>query len=434
MAKIPPLPFRDHMKPCATPLSLHGSQRIKYRAGWEKRMDLAYNQDAERFRAELRDFIAANWPLPDEVGSAVERTAEFHRRAIARGFMFRHIPEAFGGSEQPVDFVKNEIIKEEFARTDAPREPQTVGLQRVVPLLLHWGTEAQKQRFIPPTVRSEIYWAQGYSEPNAGSDLAAVSTRAELVGDRWIINGQKVWSSNAYKSDFMHALVRTDSEPRHKGLSYFLIDLRQPGVEIRRIRQITGESEFCEVFFTDAVAPLDALVGGRGNGWLVSKTTLHHERAGFRSVQWLESLLRRLVRLAKRAERNGLPSIEDARVRSDLARVEARLQAMRYSAYRAFSMEIACEEPGPYLLTQKLYLTDTVQMIERLARDLIGEDYLLVRPGDAEQGGHRDSLKWIELALHSLKIAIAGGSSNIQRNIIAERGLGLPKDFTFTGM
>ncbi|WP_312164006.1 acyl-CoA dehydrogenase family protein [Phenylobacterium sp.] len=390
-------------------------------------MDLSYSEVYEEYRRQLREFLAANWPLPEDVGSPKERVAEFQRRATEAGYLFRHVPRKYGGSEQPPDFLKGEIIKEEFRRVRAPTDPATSGVQRIIPVLLEWGTEAQKDFFIPRTMSGEISWTQGYSEPNAGSDLAALTTRAELIGDRWVINGQKIWSSNAYKAQYMNALIRTEQAPRHQGISYMLIDLNQPGVEIRRIKQITGEAEFCEVFFTNAEAPADAAVGGRGNGWAVSRTTLRYERSGFRSVDWMEAVLRRLVATARETIRDGRPAIEDQDLRRQIARVQARLYAMRYSAYRDLSMEAAGEHSGDYLLTQKLYLTDTIQFIDRLTRDLLADDYLLATPGKGKDG-REGNIKWIEHSFHTLKVAIAGGSSNIQRNIIGERVLGLPRD------
>jgi alkylation response protein AidB-like acyl-CoA dehydrogenase len=211
------------------------------------------------------------------------------------------------------------------------------------------------------------------------------------------------------------------------GISYLLIDLHQPGIEIRRIKQLTGESEFCEVFFNNAEAPASWLVGERGNGWQVSRTTLRHERSGFNSINWLDTLVRRLVRLAAETPRHGRPALEDPAIRAQIARFQARAYAMRYSAYRDLSMEAAGEPAGNYLLMQKLYLTDTIHAMDRLTRDLLADDFMLSTPGEGDDG-RKGNIKWVQNSLHGLKIAIAGGSSNIQRNIIGERVLGLPRD------
>jgi alkylation response protein AidB-like acyl-CoA dehydrogenase len=390
-------------------------------------MDLSYSQKYEDYRQRLRAFLAENWPLPESVGDLAARTAEFRRRATAAGYLNRHVPVRYGGSEQPPDFLNSEIIKDELRRVGAPGDITSMGVTRIIPVLMQWGAREQQDYFIPPTMTGEFFWVQGYSEPNAGSDLASLRTRAELVGDRWIINGQKIWSSNAYRAQYMNALVRTEDAPRHLGISYLLIDMNQPGIEVRRIKQITGESEFCEVFFTNAEAPAEWVVGGRGNGWQVSRTTLRYERSGMGSVNWLDSLVRRVVGLARDTIRGGRPALEDPAVRRQIARVQARLYAMRYSAYRDLSMEAAGEHSGDYLLMQKLYLTDTVHALDRLTRDLLADDFLLTTPGEGRDG-RKGNIKWVQHSLHSLKIAIAGGSSNIQRNIIGERVLGLPRD------
>jgi alkylation response protein AidB-like acyl-CoA dehydrogenase len=392
-------------------------------------MDLSYSQEYEDYRRTLKDFLAANWPLPESLGDQKAREAEFRRRATEAGYMYRHVPKRFGGSEQPIDFLKSEIIRQEFGRARAPREQVDSGMQRVVPVLLEWGTEAQKAFFIPPTMESmEAIWCQGYSEPNAGSDLASLRTRAELVGDKWIINGSKIWTSKAHHARFMNALVRTEDAPRHLGISYILIDMKQPGIEVRPIKQITGEFEFNEVFFTNAEAPADWIVGERGNGWAVSRTTLRYERSGTGSINWLDTLVRRVVNTARATIRDGKPMIEDASVRRQIARLQARLYCMRYSAYRDLSMEAAGEHAGDYLLMQKLYLTETIHLFDRLTRDMLADDFMLASPGEEGQEGLKGNIKWVQNSLHSLKIAIAGGSSNIQRNIVGERVLGLPRD------
>jgi alkylation response protein AidB-like acyl-CoA dehydrogenase len=393
-------------------------------------MDLSYSQENEEYRAKLQEFLEENWPLPESLGDIDERKEEFRRRATEAGYMMRAIPKEYGGSEQPLDFLKGEIIREEIKKHGAPTEVVHIGTGRVVPTLLQWGTQEQKDYWIPPTVRREMMWCQGYSEPNAGSDLASLRTKAELVGDKWIINGQKIWSSGAHKYPFMVALIRTEPEdiaPRHKGISYFLLDLRQPGVEIRPIKQISGEPEFNEVFFTNAEAPANAVVGGRGNGWAVSRTLLRFERASFSGINWADSLIQRAVRTAKSTIRDGRPAIEDPVIRADIARLQARSMAMRYSAYRDMSMEGVGEPSGDYMLLQKLYLTEMLLKLDDITRDLLADDLLMLNPGIGGDG-LKGNAKWVDASLQSLKIRIAGGSSNIQRNIIGERVLGLPRD------
>jgi alkylation response protein AidB-like acyl-CoA dehydrogenase len=394
-------------------------------------MDLSYSQENEDFRANLQVFLKKNWPLPEFVGDMTAHKEEFRRRATEAGYMQRAIPKQYGGAEQPTDFLKGEIIREEIKRHGAPTEDVNMGTGRVVPMLLQWATQEQKDFWIPPTLTREFGWSQGYSEPNAGSDLASLRTKAELVGDKWIINGQKIWSSGAHRNRYMAMLIRTEPEesaPRHKGISYFLVDLHQPGVEIRPIKQISGDPEFNEVFFTDAEAPLDALIGGRGNGWNVSRMFLKFERAAFSGINWADSLIRRLVKTAKETMRDGKAAIEDPALRADIARLQARAIGMRYSAYRDMSMEAAGEPSGDYTMTQKLYLTGMVFEIDRISRDLLADDLLMLAPGADGKDGLKGNAKWADASLQSMKIAIGGGSSNIQRNIIGERVLGLPRD------
>ena len=388
-------------------------------------MDFSYSDENKAFRREVRAFVGDAWGVVDRRATPAEE-AEFRARATAAGYLYRGIPKHYCGSEQDADLLKSEIIREEFRRAGAPVERNDRAITRLVPTLLQWGSDWQKDFFIPRTITGEILWAQGYSEPNAGNDLASLRTRAELVDGQWIINGQKIWSSRAHLARYMYMLVRTEAAPRHEGISYLLVDLDQPGIEIRQIKQINGDAEFCEVFFTDAVTPADWIVGERGRGWAVSRTTLKYERSGIHSVNWADSILKRMVRLAGETEREGGRALDEPELRKQLAALQARVAAMRYSAYRAMSMEAAGEDPGSFPLMMKLYLTNILHDMVAIARDLLGDDYLLATPG--REDGRQASAKWIAHAVDTLKVAIAGGSSNIQLNIIGERGLGLPRD------
>jgi len=299
----------------------------------------------------------------------------------------------------------------------------------LVPTLLERGEEWQKARFVPPTVAGEVQWAQGYSEPGSGSDLASVRTRGVLDGDRWVISGQKMWSSGADRAHYMFALIRTEPDaPKHEGISYLLIDLKQPGITIRPLRQMTGGSEFCEVFFDDATTPADWIVGQRGQGWNVSRSTLKHERASIGNADRSEELVARLVELARETTRFGRPAIEDREVRQDLAALEGWALAHKYSAYRQFSLAADGREAGLVGLLMKLLVTDIGHEAARIAQELIADD-ALIQPAPAGTWG-RGREKWLDQIMGSLGVSIAGGASNIQRNIIAERGLGLPRDTT----
>jgi alkylation response protein AidB-like acyl-CoA dehydrogenase len=383
-------------------------------------MDLGFGSQFDAFRNEVREFIAANWPPKDGDPKSPEAQAAFRAKATEQGLFARAVPRRYGGSEQQPDNVKAEIIRQEIRRAKAPAEIRDGGITLLVPTLLEWGTEEQRQRFIPKTLTGEYRWAQGFSEPGAGSDLASLRTRAELVGDEWVINGQKIWSTHAYRAQYMFALVRTEPDaPKHRGISYLMLDLQQPGVTIRPLKQMTRASEFCEVFFDEARAPADWLVGERGNGWTVSKSTLKHERSSLGGLTWTDSMLRDLIRLARETMRDGRPAIEHPKIRDELAAIEAASMAYTYSVYRQTSMDAHDQEPGIFSTMSKITSTNLAQRIAKLARDIIEDDLMAMSGPKA---------KWVDRFMISLSMSIAGGTSNIQRNIIAERSLGLPRE------
>lgn len=383
-------------------------------------MDLGFGPEFDSFRAEVRAFLESHWPPADGDVRSRDNERAFVIAATGRGYLHRSVPRRYGGSEQESDIVRAEIIREEFTRARAPsgRIPGTGKL--LVPTLLEWGTDEQKDRFIAATLRGDIVWAQGFSEPNAGSDLASLRTRAELVDGQWIVNGQKIWTTHGHKATHMFCLVRTEPDaPRHAGLSYLMIDIRQPGVTVRPLVQMTRQKEFNEVFFDNAVSPADMLVGQRGQGWQVTRSTLKHERSGIGGLTWSLSMFRDLLKLAREVERDGRPAIEHPRVREELAAIEGQLMSLTYSTYRATSQDVHGREIGRFQAMPKLYMTELAGRIAKLARDIIADDFL-------DMGGQR--LKWIERFMISLSMAIAGGTSNIQRNLIGERSLGLPRE------
>ncbi|QKS00310.1 acyl-CoA dehydrogenase [Sphingomonas sp. CL5.1] len=391
-------------------------------------MDLSYGADAEAFRTEVRDFLGAAWQPGALRGAELKAYInDFRLKATGAGYLYRSIPKEFGGSAQPPDVVRAQVIREEFGRARAPMEITGNGMNMLVPTLLERGTPEQKDLFIRKTMSGEYTWGQGYSEPGTGSDLASVRTRGELVGDEWIINGQKIWTSQGDRATHMFALVRTEPKAsKHAGISYLLIDLNQPGVTRRPIRQMTGESGFYEFFFDNAKTPASWLVGERGDGWNVSRTTLKHERAAIGSAAGLGAQFDKLVELAREVTRNGKPAIEDPEIRQSLARIEGYVMAHRYSSYRLFSLAAAGEEPGIVQLMMKLLLTETGHEIALAAQELIGDE-ALIEPAVAGTRG-RGPEKWLDQIMGSLGNSIAGGTTNIQRNIISERGLGLPRD------
>ena len=397
-------------------------------------MDLSYGEGYEEFRAEVKAFLAQNWPpkAEDAELSREEQADRFRDKAVDAGYLARSVPRKYGGSEQAADAVKASVISQEFRRARAPGDPVGLGVGLLVPTLLERGEEWQKEKFVRPTIRGHIRWCQGYSEPGSGSDLASLQTKGELVGDEWVINGQKIWTSGAQIADYCFCLVRTEpDQPKHAGISYLLIDMHQPGVEVRPLKQMTGNSGFNEVFFTDAKTPKDWIVGERGEGWLVSRTTLKHERSGLLNVGQATGQLPALVKLAQSTVRNGRPAIEDPEIRQKLAEIEGYMKANEYSLFYRATKNIKGQEPGRIQLMAKLIRTEIGQEVAKLAMELIGDDGLLAGTGGEMFGAEarNDNRGWVTSYMGSLGGAIAAGSSNIQRNIIGERGLGLPRDW-----
>jgi alkylation response protein AidB-like acyl-CoA dehydrogenase len=397
-------------------------------------MDLTYSEEHEAFRAEVQEFLKG-WPLQDAEAKLPEEEQEqiFRARGIEAGYVYRNIPKEYGGSGQERDVIKDQIVREEYAKVEAPGDSPLQGPGLLCPTLLDWGTEEQKKRFIPPTLRGEMRWCQGYSEPGAGSDLASVQCSARREGDEWVINGQKIWTSNAMESHYMFGLFRTEPDaPKHAGISYLLIDMKQPGVEIRPLINITGGKDFNEVFFDDARTPADHILGQRGEGWQVSRSTLQHERNLIGNPNMMGDQFSALVELAKRVQRNGRPAIEDPSIRQRLVEIEGFVRTSEKSNMRCASATAHGEEIKAMLpmMMAKLYATDTVQMVVKLAYDLVEGDGMLAPTEEdvAAYGRTTTPSAWVESYVFSLGPAIAGGASNIQLNIIGERALGLPRD------
>ncbi len=394
-------------------------------------MDLDYGSELESFREEVRAFLRDNWPLRGAEADLPkgEAVALFRERAVAAGLLYRGIPKQYGGSEQEADVLRAQVIRDEFAAQRAPQEDTRMGTAMLVPTLLEHGSDWQKEKFIRPTLSGEITWCQGYSEPGSGSDLASVKTRGELRDGEWVINGQKVWTSDAHMADYMFCLVRTEPEaPKHAGISYLLIDMKQPGIDVRPLRMMTGISDFNEVFFHDVRTPEDWIVGERGQGWKVSRTTLKHERNLVGTSRRSLEAFRRLVKLAQETQLGGRPAIEDEGVRQRLAELEGYVWAHQASGLRQLTAGAKGEGAGLLTMMGKLYSTEIGHKVSRIAIDLLGDD-ALVAPGELGLFGRpKDPPGWVANYFTSLGLAIAGGTSNIQRNVIAERGLGLPRD------
>jgi len=395
-------------------------------------MNLRYTPEYDEFRAEVRSFLEGNWPLSGAQADLPEAEREriFRDLATERGYLYRSIPKKYGGSEQEPDILKSMIILDEFANAGAPEELSGQGPAMLVPTLLEKGSEAQMEKFIPPTIRGEMVWAQGYSEPGAGSDLASLQTRAVLDGDEWVINGQKIWTSGAHEADMMFCLVRTEPDAgKHAGISYLLVDMKAPGIRVSTLKQMTETEEFCEVFFDDARTPAENIVGERGEGWAVSRATLMHERALIGHSGRMEANFDQLVKLAQRARIDGRPAIEDASIRQRLAEVQGYVATQTYSGHRMLTATAHGEFAGIVMMMAKINATNIGHMMAKLALDLIG-DGAFEEPNDAAYSPVDDgtNASWLGNWMWSLGIATAGGTANIQRNIIAERGLDLPRE------
>ena len=396
-------------------------------------MDLRYGPEYERFRQEVREFLAETWPLSGEEAKLerVQQSARFRKRAIARGYLARAVPRAYGGSEQPPDVLRASIIREEFARAGAPLDVGAPAAQ-LIPTLVAHGTEEQKRAYLPGTVTGELLWCQGYSEPGAGSDLASVQTRAELVDGEWVIHGQKIWTSYAHWAEMIYMLVRTEpaAAGKHAGLSYLLVDMQQPGIDVRPLKSLNGDSHFNEVFFDGARAPADRIVGRRGQGWNVSRSTLQAERNAVATADTTLNQFSELLELAKSTRRNGRPAIEDPAVRQRLVEIEGYVTSHEYSSHRQLTCAARGESPGLIGTMNKLVGTDIATRMARLGLEISAEGALDAPYHHAEMltGGSGEANP-VARFLHSLSIRAGGGTSNIQRNIIGERGLGLPRDF-----
>jgi alkylation response protein AidB-like acyl-CoA dehydrogenase len=376
-------------------------------------MDLTLNAAETAFRDELRAWLANHElpPEPDEEDANYSWRLDFHRLLADDGWAAVHWPREYGG--RGATLTQSAIFYEELASSGAPLPANALGILLAGPTIMTWGTPAQKERYLHPILTAEEIWCQGFSEPDAGSDLASLKTRAVRDGDDWLITGQKVWTSEAQLAKRCMLVARTDFEsPKHKGLTYFLLDMEQESVQVVPLRQITGGSEFNEVFLDGARVADEDVLGGVGNGWKVALTTLMNERSGIGfSVQVrLRQLLDRVVVLA--LER-GL--LEDTAVAERLGDLHLRVETMRLTALRGLTSIEQYGQPGPEGSLTKWMWSDINQDLTQFAADLLGPSALRV--------GDRWAYEWLRARGNSIE----GGTTEILKNIIAERVLGLPK-------
>jgi alkylation response protein AidB-like acyl-CoA dehydrogenase len=394
-------------------------------------MDFKYSEADEAFRTEFRTWLEANMPrdwrddgeLADpDTKSEFERRRAWHRKLYDAGWMCIHWPKEFGG--RGATLMQQFIYHQELDRAKAPPVVNFQGIARVGPTLMQWGTPEQKARYIPKIPSADEIWCQGLSEPDHGSDLAAVQTRAVDNGDHFLVNGSKVWTSNAHHADFSTLLCRSDTTaPKHRGLSYLLVDLRSPGVTIRPLVQITGESGFNQVFFEDVAVPKANLVGVWNQGWQVAITNMMFERTihGGRTDMMVE--VRQLGELAKQVQRNGRPAFEDGYVRGRIAGFACEAEGLKYTSMRQLTRQLRGLPPGPEGSVMKLGTTDLNLRIQKFAMELLGP----YSQFEYRAAGAIDRGKWSHRMLAARRGTIAAGTNEIQHNIIGERVLGLPK-------
>jgi alkylation response protein AidB-like acyl-CoA dehydrogenase len=394
-------------------------------------MDLSYTPEELAFQREVRAWLKKNVPKrqrderPIEFGDPrrIALAKTWQRKVHAAGYLALGWPKEYGG--QGMDVMRQTIVNEEMVRARAPGLIGMMGILMVGPTLIQHGTEEQRRRYLPRILEADDVWCQGYSEPGSGSDLASLRTRAELVGDEFVVNGQKVWTSNAQFADWMFCLVRTDANaPKHAGISYILIDMKTPGITVRPLVQMTGDAGFNEVFFEDVRVPRENLVGGLNNGWQVANATLAHERNMLGSTMRTQQTFQKLLRLARTQRRNGGPASADPVIRQRLADLALRVETMKLEAYRQLTNALRGRPAGISASVSKLVTTELNHDIARTALDILGS----YGPLGKKDPRVRDAGIWPLDFMYSLGLIIGGGTSQIQKNIISERGLGMPKE------
>jgi len=378
------------------------------------------SSDEAVFRAEVRTWLEANLPAALRGRTNRPPPAElmpWYRAMSRKGWIAPHWPNQYGGMGATLN--EQIIMAEELARVGAPQLPAQ-GLNHIGPILIEFGTDAQKAKHLPAIVAGTVIWAQGYSEPGAGSDLASLATRATLEGDHFVVRGQKIWTTWAHYSDWMFALVRTDplAQPRHAGISFLLLDLRSPGITIRPIRTIAGDDEFSEVFFDNVVVPAENLVGKLNDGWRIANALLGHERLRTSNPQYALSALDRIKTVARAS---GV--ITDPAFRDRLAAASINVTALSALFSHAVELTNLQRSPGPEASMIKIFGTELLQSLNDLLIEAAGSQASIEKPITTDSGTVEVSTSFLQVR----RATIYGGSSEIQRNIIARRVLNLPQ-------
>jgi alkylation response protein AidB-like acyl-CoA dehydrogenase len=397
----------------------------------EDSVDLNYSPEDEAFRQRARRWFAEHPSGPLETlaqKKAWQRTL-YDARFVGMGW-----PLEYGG--QDARPMEQAIVAEEMARANVPGAVNSLALGLIGPTLIVHGSDDQKQSYVRRMLTAEDIWCQLYSEPDSGSDLASLKTSAVRDGDHWVVNGQKVWTSLGPIADFGILLARTDpSVPKHQGISYFILDMHSPGVEVRPLKQITGSSEFAEIFFTNVTVPADNIIGNEGQGWEFAQTTLGFERGGntLARVTRHQANLQRLIEITRLLSRDGEPTLDDPVVRQKLGRMVVEVEVLRYAGYRILSKLEQGKRPGSESSVDKLYYSELDKRHQELIQDILGPYGQLEKGVPGELGlnsstARGDESTWAWNFLWSRAGTIYAGSSEIQKNIIGERVLKLPRE------
>ena len=402
-------------------------------------MELTYPPEATAYREQIRGFLRAN--LPDDwkgIGALTHEDAiafshRWRATLSANGYLALNWPTEYSGAGlTPLESV---VLAEEFARAGVPTGGPNdgFGIGMLGNTMLKWGTEEQKRHYLPKVLSGEHLWCQGYSEPAAGSDLGNLGCRAVLDGDEWVINGQKIWTTQGHLANHIFVLARTaPNEAKHRGISFLLVDMRQPGVEVRPIKMMSGESDFNEVFFTDARCVRDAVLGEVNGGWAVAMTLLGNERGAGAAVNAI-SFRGELDKLTVLAKQRG--ATDDPIIRQRLARAHTKVEIMRYFGYRALTNFLQGKQPGPDASIGKLFWSEYHQELTELSIDILGAD-AMVPAGQAPQtafrtdqpGSPNDTANWVGVFYNARAGTIYAGTSQVQKGIVGEQILGLPKE------
>ena len=390
-------------------------------------MDLSLSDKHQALQDEVRAFVREHGHKSPKLGGGRKRpdqkALDWQKLLVDHGYVARAIPREFGGFGAEPDVLEAAVIASEFAAAGIYAGLTNQGISMLVPTLLEVGTEAQKKQWIEKTIRGDVIWCQGYSEPGAGSDLASLQTRGVLQDGHFVINGQKIWTSSAHYADMMFLLCRTEPDkPKHEGISYLLLSMKTPGIDVRPLRTMTGRAEFNEVFFTDVRVPEDQIVLGRGKGWYVANVTLKHERSMIGSAEKMTTRLEQLIALMKS---NGLLNMAEYRDR--LLKLQGEVIAWKAHNLRLLTETAEGVDSGVRRMIIKYGGTMLGFRLAALAVDALGTAGLPFESA-GEDAEDDDATTWNIDYLYDVGLMIGGGSNNIQKNIIAERGLDLPRE------